>query len=137
MKKFVQAVSFLALAFAFANVDANAQAFGKKFEANISFDFAIGEEVFPAGKYSLRVAGDPNGPAFLEVRNADRDIVFQGLITANAERLQNTAGLRFDRSAGFPALASIMSEATGYSVPIASRATLIAAKGRLTLLDKN
>ena len=92
MKRIIQIVSFLAFAVAFANVEANAQAFGKRFEADVSFDFVIGEEVFPAGKYYLRVAGNPNGPGFLEVRDAERDIVadrfFLGQLAHGPERLR-------------------------------------------------
>jgi hypothetical protein len=128
MKRIIQIVSFLALAFVFANVEANAQAFGKRFEANVSFDFVIGDEVFPAGKYYLRVAGDPNGPAFLEVRDSERDIVFQGLLMTNGVRLSNASQLRFDHSNGRPALALIVSEDSGYSVPVRSRKNLVAVK---------
>jgi hypothetical protein len=136
MKKIIQVASFLALAFVFGNVDANAQAFGKRFEANVSFDFVIGNEAFPAGKYYLRVAGDPNGPAFLEVRNAERDIVFQGIMMTNGERLTNAAQLRFDQSTGRPALALILSENAGYTVPVRSKGKLIAAKeGRPQKVD--
>ena len=129
MKKIVQLASFLALVFVFANIDTNAQAFGKRFDANVSFDFAIGDEILPAGKYFLRLAGDPNGPAVLEVRDAKREIVYQGLVLTNVERLNNKAGLRFENSSGFPALASIVSDGAGYSVPVASRARLLAANG--------
>ena len=128
MKKIIQIVSFLALAFVFANVETNAQAFGKRFEANVSFDFVIGDEVFPAGKYYIRVAGDPNGPGFLEVRDAERDIVFQGIMMTNGERLTSAAQLRFDRSNGRPALALILSDSSGYSVPIRNREKLVAVK---------
>lgn len=128
MKRIIQIVSFLALAFAFANIEANAQAFGKRFEADVSFDFVIGEEVFPAGKYYLRVAGNPNGPGFLEVRDAERDIVFQGILMTSGIRSSDVSQLRFDRSAGRPALALILSDNAGFAVPISSRKNLVAVK---------
>lgn len=130
MRKIIQATAFLAFALMFANVETNAQAFGKRFEANVSFDFVIGDEVFPAGKYYLRVAGDPNGPAFLEVRDAERDIVFQGIMMTNGQRLTNAAQLRFERLNGRPALAFILSDSSGYSVPVRSNSKLIAQRER-------
>ena len=128
MKRIIQIVSFLAFAVAFANVEAKAQAFGKRFEADVSFDFVIGEEVFPAGKYYLRVAGNPNGPGFLEVRDAERDIVFQGILMTSGIRSSDVSQLRFDRSTGRPALALILSDNSGYAVPIRSRKNLVAVK---------
>lgn len=116
MRKTIQVLSFLALSFLFGNVEAGAQTFAQRIDANIEFDFVIGDEVLPAGKYTLRVAGGATQPAVLQVRNEAREIVYQGLIRRNGERLRDSSALRFDRSSGRPVLISIMSEDFGYSV---------------------
>lgn len=137
MKKIIYAASFLALAFVFASVEANAQTFARKFDANIQFDFAIGKEVLPAGKYTLRLADEPNRPAVLEIRNAEYDVVFQGFVITNSDRLINTAALRFDNSGGLPTLSSILSNEAGYSVPTRSQRKLIAAVKELESTRQN
>jgi hypothetical protein len=137
MKKLIQLISFAAIALAFTAISTEAQSYGKKFDADVSFDFAIGDKVLPAGKYVLRVAGDPNGPNVLEVRNAEWEIVYRGVILINGKRSNGSAQLHFEDSSGRPVLSSIVSKSEAFSLHAPSRSTLMASKKNDTRESKN
>lgn len=137
MKKVIQLVSFAAIALASTAISAEAQSYGKKFDADVSFDFAIGNKVLPAGKYVLRIAGDPNGPNFLEVRNAEWEIVYKGVLGINGNRSNDAAQLRFDSSTGRPVLSSIVAKSEAFSLHQPSSSRLIASKKSDTRETKN
>ncbi len=128
MKKFIQRLSFIAfvLVLVLGGVAASAQG-GRNFDANIPFDFSIGSKTLPAGKYIIRLAGDANGPGYLEVRSEKREIVYSGLAAPNGERLTDSAELRFAQVSGQAELAMIVSERSGHSISGSRRAKLVAA----------
>lgn len=127
MKNFILRLSFIAFVFVLGGIAANAQGLGRNFEANIPFDFSIGSKTLPAGKYIIRLAGDPNGPGYLEVRNEKREVVYNGIALTNGERLTDSAELRFTRVSGQAALAMIVSDRSGHSLNASSRSKLVAA----------
>lgn len=127
MKKFIQRLSFVAFVLVLGGVAANAQGLGRNFDANIPFDFSIGSKTLPAGKYIIRLSGDPNGPGYLEVRNEKREVVYSGLALTHGERLANSAELRFAKVAGQAELAMIVSERSGHSLNTSRRSKLVAA----------
>jgi len=126
MKKFIQRLSFIAFVLVLGGVAADAQV-SRKFDANIPFDFSIGGKTLPAGKYVIRLGGDPNGPGYIQVQNEKRELVYNGLAATNGERLSDSAELRFTRVSGSSELQMIVSDRSGYSIPLSRRAKLIAA----------
>ena len=126
MKKFIQRLSFIAFVLIVGGVAANAQV-SRKFNANIPFDFAIGGKTLPAGKYVIRLAGDANGPGYIQVQNEKRELVYSGIAATNAERLTDSAELRFAKGSARPELQMIVSDRSGHSLPTPQRAKLIAA----------
>jgi len=127
MKKFIQRLAFTAFVLVLGGVAANAQGLGRNFDANIPFDFSIGSKRLPAGKYIIRLAGDANGPGYLEVRNEKREVVYSGLALTNGERLTDSAELRFAQVAGQAELEMIVSERSGHSINASRRSKLVAA----------
>lgn len=65
--------------------------------ANIPFDFAVGDQNFPPGRYSVALIG----PVFLELRDADGRILTQALTHAVVEPDGNAQPkLRFESQGG-------------------------------------
>lgn len=128
MKRFIQAVSFLGLAFVFGGVSANAQSNVTRVDANIPFDFMVGDKQFSAGKYVLRITQTTVGAKGLEILNENREMVYNGFLINNGDRAKDAAELNFDRSNGVASLARIITENGGYSMPESGRATQIASR---------
>ena len=126
MKNYILRLSFIAFVFVIGGITADAQGLGRNFDANIPFDFSVGGKTLPAGKYIIRLAGDANGPGYLEVRNEKRDLVYIGLALTNGERLTDSAELRFTQVAGQTALAMIVSDRSGHSLDTSPRSKFVA-----------
>lgn len=127
MKKIIQAVSFLGLALIFGGITANAQSSTTKVDANVPFDFTVGEKSFSAGKYTLRISNAAAGVSLMEVRDSEGEIVQTVLLSTNGERRRATSELVFDRVEGTVVLAKIVTADAGYSVPLSSNVKLVAA----------
>jgi hypothetical protein len=126
MKKFIQVISFLTLAFVFGGIDANAQT-STKIDANVPFDFIMGDRYFEAGVYVIRVAGTPGGAKQVEVRGKSGEILYTTLVTANGDTGRGRTELVFDRTNQRTVLTKILTEASGYSVPVTDISKLAAA----------
>lgn len=125
MKKFIQAVSFLALAFIFGGISANAQA-ATKIDANVPFDFVIGDQFLSAGEYVIRIAATPSGAKLVEVKTKGGEIVYNALAVTNGDRGDHRSELVFDRTDGRTILTKILTEDSGYSVPVANISKMVA-----------
>ena len=116
MKKVIQIVSFLALVFVMAGVEAQAQS-STKIDAVIPYDFQIGDEQFEAGKYVLRVrrlsAGAGN---FVELRDARHRVVWESFALENGETGNGKANLVFDKSGSVAKLMSVRTGTKGYAI---------------------
>jgi hypothetical protein len=126
MKKFIQAASFLALALVFGSVAANAQS-ATKIDANVPFDFVIGNQYLKAGQYVIRIAGTPSGAKHVELRDKEGNIVYNALAVTNGDRGEGRSELVFDRTDGRTVLTKILTEDVGYSVPAADISKLVAS----------
>jgi hypothetical protein len=127
MKNLILRLSLIAFVFVLGGIAVNAQGFGRNFDANVPFEFSIGGKTLPAGKYTIRLSGDANGPGYLEVRNQRREVVYSGLALTNGERLTDSAELRFARVAGRAELSMVVSERSGHSINASRRSELVAA----------
>jgi len=126
MKKIIQTVSFLALAFIFGGVTANAQT-STKIDANVSFDFIVGDQYLSAGEYVIRVSPSAGGVKNVEVRSKSGEIVFMGLVLPNGDTGRGRSELVFDRTEGRAVLTKILTEGAGYSVPTVNLSKLTAS----------
>lgn len=115
MKKAIQIVSFLALLFVIAGVDAHAQS-TTKIDAVIPYDFQIGDEQFEAGKYVMRVRRMSNGAGNLvELRDARHRVVWESFALENGSGA-GKANLVFDRSGSIAKLTEVRTGERGYSI---------------------
>lgn len=125
MKKFIQAASFLALAFIFGGITANAQS-ATKIDAVVPFDFVIGNQYLAAGEYVIRIAATPSGAKLVEVKDKSGEIVYNALAIINGDRGDGRSELVFDRTDGRAIMTKILTEDVGYSLPVADVSKLVA-----------
>ena len=128
MKNIIRLVSFLSFALLLGGVTANAQSSTTKVDADIPFDFVVGDRSMPAGKYVLRISPNSTTVKVLEVRDKDNEIVYSGLITTSGDRNSSRTELKFDRIAGQAVLAGIVTAQNGYEVGTSESVKLIAGK---------
>jgi len=127
MKKIIQTISFIALAFVFGGITANAQQ-ATRIDANVPFDFIIGNQYLSAGEYVIRVTSPSGGAKQVEVRAKDGEILFTALAVANGDTGRGRSELVFERTDGRAVLTKILTDAAGYSVPMVDLSKLIASK---------
>ena len=126
MKKFIQTISFLALALVFGGISANAQQ-TTKIDANVSFDFIVGDQYLTAGEYVIRVSPSPGGVKTIEVRSKKGDVLYTGLVMPNGDTGRGRSELVFDKSNERTVLKKILTGDAGYSVPTVDIARLTAS----------
>ena len=133
MKKFIYAVSFLAIALMFGNTNASAQS-TTRIDAEIPFDFAVGGQVLEAGKYVMRVHRNNSGAGALEIKDANNRVVYEAFMLQNGDISLDSAKLVFDNVNGQRVLAKIRLDNKGFALPMEkSAATTLAAKERKRL----
>lgn|SRR5690606_23876395 len=116
MKKVIQIVSFLALVFAIAGVEASAQS-SIKIDATIPYDFQVGDEQFEAGKYVMRVRRMTNGAGdLIELRDSRHRVVWESFALENGKTGSGKANLVFDKSGSIAKLTEIRTGERGYSI---------------------
>lgn len=115
MKKIIQIVSFLALVFVMAGADVNAQGL-TKIDANIPYDFAIGDQQFEAGKYVLRIRRVAGGSSLAELRDSRHRIVYEGFVLDSGNTGNGKANLVFDRSSSMARLTQIRTGEKGFAI---------------------
>ena len=116
MKKFIQIVSFLALVFVMAGSNVNAQ-HGTRIDAEIPFDFAIGDQTFEAGKYIMRLRKNPTGVETVELRDANNRVVYEAFAMQNGDTGNGKAQLIFDRDGTIAKLSKVQTGLKGFSMP--------------------
>lgn len=126
MKRSIQTISFIALAFVFGGITANAQQ-ATKIEADVPFDFIVGDRYLSAGVYVIRVAGVPSGAKHVEIRSKDGETHYTALAISNGDTGRGRSELVFERTDGRVVLRKILTEATGYSVPTVDLSKLTAS----------
>lgn len=130
MKKVIQIVSFLALVFVMAGVEASAQG-TTKIDAVIPYDFQVGDEQFESGKYVMRVRRMSNGAATLvELRDSRHRVVWESFAVETGKTGSGKANLVFDKSGSIARLTEVRTGDKGYSISTdkTERGTEIAAK---------
>lgn len=132
MKRFIQFFSFIALAFVFSAVSAEAQS-ATKVEANIPFDFTIGEKKLSAGTYELRLVGNAAGGTRILMIDKDGETAHSAIILRSSEAEGQTAKLVFDVVGGNRSLAAITTNDAGFSVPAAKKSRSVTIRASVPL----
>ena len=128
MKKFIYAISFLAIALTLGSPSAAAQT-ATRIEADIPFAFAVGDEVLESGKYVMRLRRASGDAETLEIRDAKNRIVYEAFVLQNGDVSLNEAKLLFNNVDGQRVLANIRLQNKGFNVPVEKSAiTMLAAK---------
>lgn len=115
MRKIIQAASFLALAFIFGGVSAQAQTL-TKIDADIPFDFFVGDRAFAAGKYVLRVTSSATGIRTVVINDAKNTFVHTVFANADGDIGKGKSELFFEQVGGQATLAKIVTTTAGYSL---------------------
>jgi hypothetical protein len=115
MKKIIQIVSFLALVFVMAGVDVQAQR-TTRIDANIPYDFTVGDQQFDAGKYVMRLRRSTTGATVAELRDSQHRIVYEAFVLDSGDTGNGKANLVFDKSGSVARLSQIRTGEKGYSI---------------------
>lgn len=126
MKKIIQIVSFLALILVLAGADVQAQN-STRIEADVPFDFVIGDRSFAAGKYVMRIRRVPSGADLFEVRDAKNRIVYEAFGLSNGETGDGKAHFIFNREEGVAKLSKVATGVKGITIPTESLKNPIAS----------
>jgi hypothetical protein len=117
MKKVIQIVSFLALVFVMAGVEAQAQS-TTKIDAVIPYDFQVGDETFEAGKYVFRIRKSPAGASIAEIRDSKYRVVHESFLMENGNTGSGKANLVFDKSGPIAKLTQVRTGDKGFAVDV-------------------
>lgn len=128
MKKIIQVCSFLTFALAFSIVTVQAQSV-KKLEAEIPFDFHVGDKVYEAGTYEMKIIGNSSGDVSVDITSKDGKMTRKVFARRNGDSRNGKSELIFDRVGDQRFLTSILAGGTGFTVQVSSPAKKqIAAK---------
>lgn len=116
MKRFIQFFSFIALAFVFSAVSAQAQSV-TKVDAEIPFDFKIGDNNFSSGTYEIKVVNSTSGGARVLFRDKESNQTFTAIALRNGEPVGSRAEMVFSVDGATRSLAAITTNDAGYSLP--------------------
>ena len=138
MKKFIQIASFLAIVFVMAGSDVYAQN-TTKIDAQIPFDFVIGDQTFEAGKYIMRLRKNPTGVETVELRDANNRVVYEAFALQNGDTGNGKAQLIFDRDGTIAKLSKVQTGLKGFNMPEGDVADspVLAAKRKKNTEAKN
>ena len=138
MKKIIQIVSFLALVFVLAGTEVQAQS-TTKIDADVPFDFAIGDQTFDAGKYVMRVRRVPSGADSIELRDAKNSVVYEAFALTNGDTGNGKAHFIFRRDGSVAQLSKIQTGSKGYTILDDGRddVTLAAKKKKKSVETEN
>ena len=114
MKNIVQGFAFLAVIFAFGAV-ANAQLnYGG--EADIPFEFTVGEKVYEAGKYTVKINKQMVAGAVLTIQKSGSDEVQSVLMNNNGGERSTEVQLVFSSIEGRRLLTNVTTSISDYSL---------------------
>ena len=116
MKKIIQIVSFLAVVFVMAGSDVYAQG-TTKLDAEIPFDFSIGDQTFEAGKYVMRLRRNQSGADSVELRDSSNRVVYEAFAIQNGDNGNGKAQLIFDRDGSVAKLSKVQTGFKGFTMP--------------------
>lgn len=135
MKKIIQFASFLAIAFVLSAANIYAQGV-TRIDANIPFDFVVGNKMFEAGKYVLRIQRQASGARTVELYDTKGHVLHSAFALESGDTARGEANLGFSKVGGINALTAIRLDSTGYKVPTEESNVQIAS-ARKKVVDRN
>lgn len=120
MNRFIQVTSLFAFAMIFTSISANAQTV-TKLEADVAFDFSVGDKNIGAGKYEIRVTKNSAGGAAVSIVDENGRIVHSVMAMINGSIAKGKAELVFDRSGDRRVLSGIAMSDSGVTLPTNSK----------------
>jgi len=116
MNRFIQITSLFAFALIFTSISASAQSV-TKLDADIAFDFSVGDRTIEAGRYEIRVTKNSAGGAAVSIVNENGRIVHSVMAMINGSTAKGKAELVFDRSGEKRVLSGIAMSDSGVTLP--------------------
>jgi hypothetical protein len=135
MKKIIQFASFLAIAFVLSAANIYAQGV-TRIDANIPFDFVVGDKMFEAGKYVLRIHRQASGARTVDLYDTKGHVLHSAFALESGETARGEANLGFSKIAGINALTAIRLDSKGYKVPT-EKSNIQLASARNKVIDRN
>lgn len=129
MKKLIQIGAMFALLVSFTAVSAYAQkAF--RYDAQIPFDFSVGQKSYKAGKYTIRVSNPFAATATVSIEDSEGNQFYtiHGLTSGEVSRNQPT--LIFNRYENQNFLSKILVQEKGVTLPVSGAEKDLAGKSR-------
>ena len=116
MKKLIQICSVLSLLVVFSVVSANAQAFVKRYQAQIPFDFNIGQKAYQAGNYVIKISKFSSEGIALSLEDTKSHRLQTVLLPKNGDVSADAPKLIFTRYENQRFLSKLLTEEIGVSL---------------------
>ena len=129
MKKLIQACTILTLVVAFTVVSVSAKSV-MRFDADIPFDFSIGQKSFPAGTYVIKVTKISSDTGYLSLENSKGDRLENVLVTTSGDAAKAAPTFIFHRYENQRFLAKIMMPESGLVLPLSKNEKQLVKKTR-------
>jgi hypothetical protein len=115
MKKLIQICSLLSLIVAFSFLSASAQS-TRKIEAQVPFDFNVGDKNYPAGTYELRISESRSNGAIVYLTDGEKNILETLLVSISGNSVNGDSKLVFNNYNGQRFLSRIEARENSYRV---------------------
>lgn len=129
MKKFIQLGAIFALLLTFSVVSANAQKVFR-YEAQIPFDFNVGQKSYKAGKYVIRISNLFVNGSSVSIEDENGDQYQSVMVSTNGEVAKGEPALIFNRYDNQSFLSKIIIREKGVTFPLSNAEREIAGKNR-------
>lgn len=116
MKKAIRITFLAASVLLFGGMAANAQG-PTRIEANVPFDFVVGNQYFSAGEYVIQILGNRSGSRPVRISWKDGEILYTTFAMDGGDRAASGSTLTFDRTNGLAVLKRITTDNDGFSLP--------------------
>lgn len=129
MKKLIQICTILSLAVIFTVASAQAQT-SKKYDAQIPFEFSIGQKTFAAGTYVIRITRISPSATSLALEDKDGNQVQTQYVLTSGDVLRGNSKIIFNRYENHVFLAKILTPEKGFTVPMSGAERQVAREQR-------
>ncbi|MBA2379459.1 MAG: hypothetical protein H0V76_07775 [Blastocatellia bacterium] len=130
MKRFIQFLSVISLAMVFGVAGVFAQA-GTRLEAEIPFDFMIGDKSFSAGSYTLSLAPARAGVTTFDLKDAKGRVIHSAHAMSRGFSAKGKSVLVFNNDTGDSRLERIITPDVGLGVSMGRSSKALAQKRKV------
>lgn len=129
MKKLFQFFTVLTLVLTFSVISAFADSV-KEFNANIPFQFNVGQKSYPAGDYVIKVKKLASGASAVSFEDKEGNLLENVIVTINGDVAKEAPQLIFNRYENQRFLAKILTPEKGFTLPESKVERDVAGKNR-------